>query len=403
MKPGLAKSVIIVSLTVAGAWQAYSFALRPFLRLSSPELLLKSDGNDAVAISKRVQRKTQKAGKYVSDASDNRAALRSLIDAPLSRSSLRIIGMDAAAKGDTKAAASALELAHRVSRRDPWTEAWLLEHSAKVNDFGGILRHYNAALAVHPELAPALNPIMAQAAVHAQVRTALTPYLRDNASWASGFLAQAANDTALENVLALVEPIAHHLDDDKYIPALSRIMYRLAAEGKWTDAANLAAATWPDFDATEFQGMTPNVITSDKRLGGLAWTFGDSQGLSSRLLEGGGFETTLAPLARGTILTRDIPVSGGGGYALTQRIAFGDNWQSAHIRWRASCSAKSGDAPQKFWEQAIPSSGKEVEYLAHFVVPANCMLVTLSLEGSGPDGQPDEDFTIKSIDFTKKN
>lgn len=395
----LAKHIVVGSLSLAVAWQAYAFALVPNLRRSSPELALAYRPHDAASISKRVSARIKEAGAYASEPEDAANAVRSLIDTPLSRSSLRIIGMDAAELGKAGAARSAMILSHRLSRRDPWTEIWLLEQAAREDDFEGILTHYNAALAVNPELAPALNPILVEATVYPEVRLPLKKYLRTNASWTPGYLAAASKEADLDDLVDLVLPVSHHLRDEPFTPAISTILYRLAGNGRWDEAMRLADATWNDFDAAEFTKFAPGPASSDPRLGTLAWSFSSERGVSSTLTEDGGIDVSLSSLARGTIASRDIRIPVPGSYILTQRVELGGDGGSARIRWLAECISVSSGTAERVWEQTIPAASKATTYRSSISVPAGCNLLRLSLVGTGPEGQSEASLSVKNLEF----
>lgn len=400
-KPALVKYIAMAGLSLAMAWQAYIFALVPNLRLSSPDLALAYRPHDAASISKRVNARVKEAGAYASEPEDAVDAVLSLIDTPLSRSSLRIIGMDAAQRGEADVAHSAMILSHRLSRRDPWAEIWLLEQAAREENFEGILTHFDAALAVNPELAPALNPILIEATAFPEVRLTLKKYLRANASWTPGYLVAASEDAELDDLADLVLPVSHHLRDDPFIPAISTIVYRLAGDGRWDEAMRLADATWNDFDAAEFAKFAPRSASSDPRLGKLAWSLGSEQGISSTLTEDGGIDVSLSPLARGTIANRDIRIPGPGTYTLTQRVEFGRNGGDARIRWLADCISGSSNAPQRVWEQTIPVGARATIYRPSLFVPAGCNLLRFSLVGTGPEGQSEASLSIEDLEFAR--
>ena len=400
-KIGIVKSAAVAGLSLAAAWQAYAFAIVPNLRLSSPELALAHRPHDAASLSKRVGAKIKEAGAYVSAPSDASEAVRSLVFTPLSRSSLRIIGMDAAQRGEADAARSAITLSHRLSRRDPWTEIWLLEQAARKDDFDGILTHYNAALSVNPELAPVLNPILVTATASPQVRLPLKEYLRGNAPWVPGYLAAASRDANIDDLVEMVMPVAHHLRGEPFTPALSAIVYRLAANGRWDEAMRVADATWTDFDAPKFAQMALSDASTDLRLGQLAWSLGSEQGVASSLTRDGGLEARLSPLARGTIASRDMRLSGPGQYAFTQRVDFGGSWQGARLRWSADCVPASGAPPERVWDQTLPVASKATTYRSTVSVPGGCNLLRLTLSGTGPEGQSEALFSVGDLAFTK--
>lgn len=387
VKLGTFKSVAIAVVTLAVAWEAYSFALVPNLRRSAPEVVLSRDPYDAPALSKRVLERVKKSGQYIAAPEDRTAAVRSLVDTPLSRSSLRIIGFDYVRQQDKVQAAALMSLSNKVSRRDTWAQIWLLEEAARNEDFDSILSYYHAALSVKPELAPVLNPILVSVTRFLDVRVALGPYLRSNAPWTSGFLAQAANDARVSDVFDTVLPEAQHLSGDAYIPALSRITYRLALDDRWGDAMRLAETIWNDFDSEAFSSFSPEAVNSDPRMGTLAWTFSNEAGIFSELEGEGGVSVSFEPLSRGVALRRTIPVERGGRYAFVQRVQIADRSSAAQVRWQAECVSGSSEETRVIWRQTVPWSEGIETYRSTISVPDECSLLTLSLIGTGPDGQ----------------
>lgn len=389
--------VVVAAATAVVAWQAYAFALVPNLRLSDPALALSRDPYDAATLSKQITIKSQKARAYVTSSEDSRDAAKSLIKAPLSRASLRIIGMEAAARKDIASAEEAIQLSNRISRRDSWAQIWLVEQAARNNDFDAILSHLNAALLVTPELSPVLNPILVQATVYPEVRDAVRPFLRGNAAWTPTFLNDAAKSAKLTDIYDIVEPVTRSLAADEYGPALAHLIFRLASEGRWDDAMRIAEASWKDFNPSEFGKAPPSDATSDKRLGRLAWTYAESNGISSSVGAGGSLLADLAPLSRGTIAERAFPVRAASGYTLTHRIRFERSARASRLEWSARCLTSVTEDGSVFWQETLPDGSGIHSFRATFAVPATCNLVALSLAGSGPDGQSSTAFEVTDL------
>ncbi len=400
-KLGAVKSLAIAAATLAAAWQSYSFALVPSLRRTAPEMVLSQNPSDAAALSKRVLRRIKDRGQYATSPEDRKLARLSLVDTPLSRSSLRIIGFDYVAQRNRPAAAKLMAMSNKVSRRDTWAQIWLLEEAARGEDYQAILRHYHAALSVKPELAEVLNPILVSVTKFPEVRVALGPYLRSNAPWTSGFLAQASADAAISDIFEAVFPVAHHLSDEAYAPALSQIIYRLAADGRSDEAMRFAAAVWDDFDRGAFLAFAPGEATSDERLGQLAWQFSNEGGISAQQNEQGSFEVELSSLARGTAATRSIPVAGGSTYSFTQRIEVMGSSPPQQMRWQATCVAPGSPDAESFWRQALPLDAGATKFRSTIAVPPACELLVLSLIGDGPDSQNEAMVGFSELAFER--
>lgn len=395
------KWAFVAAGALAAVWPTYEFALVQSVRSANPELALSHSPGDGVALSKLVNRKIEKEGEYAASAEDTRIALRSLVLTPLSRSSLRIIGMNADLTGDSARAATAMKLSDRVSRRDAFAQVWLLEKAAAQNDFDAVLLHYHAALAVTPGLGEVLRPILVSAVQFPEIRAAIMPYLRSNASWTPGFLAQASNDASTTDLLDMISPVARWLSDEEYEEGISRLVYRLAADGEWSEAMSLAQSTWGDFDVEKFETPSTSTVTTDERLGRLAWSLTRSGGINARVNQDGFLDVSMDPLSRGTVVNRSLPVKGAGEYTFTQRVKFTGGGERARINWRADCISSAERPSERVWDQAIPTRAEATTYRSTINLPADCNLLTLTLSGTGPESQPPSNFSITQMEFAR--
>lgn len=387
--------------SLAAAWPAFEFALVSTLRVTDPASALEWRPGDGPALAKLVNRRIEKDRTYKANAEDTRTALRSLIATPLDRSSLRIIGLNAELNGDRARARSAMQLSDRVSRRDSLAQVWLLERAAERDDFEGFLAHYHAALSVTPELGEVLRPILVSAVKYPQVREAAQPYLRNNAPWAPAFLAKAAVDAEPGDAFDMTLPVARWLSGKQYQAAIAQMAFRLAANGRPGDALKLAEATWGDFDAKAFTSPAPNRVTTDERLGRLAWSLANGGGISVRTNDEGQLNVSIDPLARGSLASRDFPVQGGSDYTLTQRVKFSGRAERVRIAWRADCVAAADEPARRVWDQPIPPRSEATTYRSTISVPAGCNLVTLTLSGTGPESQPPANLSLEQIEFAR--
>lgn len=392
------KIQVIALVALIAAWQSYQFAVTVNLRLADPEAALQRQPDDAFALAKVVKNKSRAAEEYVSDAADTSAAIQSLVKTPLSRSSLRIIGMNSAAAGEAQTAFAAMPLADRVSRRDTTAQIWLLERAAASDNFDAILRHYDAAMSVSPELGPILLPIMVDALQYRQVREGMRAYVLRQARWMPAFLSLAARDASLDNLVDLMRPVAGAWSGEEYEPSVAQIIYRLAANSGEDAAMGLAEAVWGDFDAEKFSDSAPSEATLDRRLGLLAWELGEDSGIQSRLNVNGAIEVTMRPLSRGVVLRRHFPVEEGQAYNLTQRVNFKGEG-GARLVWHGDCVTNSGT--QRIWEQSLPAAGQAVTYRSAIVVPLDCGMISFTLRGSGPDGQRSASATIGELTLSE--
>lgn len=404
--PGILRRGIIAVLAIVVAWQSYQFALVPNLRMVDPNAAIARNPGDPVALSKIVNKRIETAGSYQSNDDDLREAYRSLVNHPLSRASLRIIGMNADMEGDSATALQAMELSHRISRRDTFAQIWLLERAAAVDDFDGILEHTHASLSVTPELGVVLKPTLLAAIQYAEVRDVIQRYMvlnsrmRLSARWTLNFLGWASREGRIEDLLSLSLPVAQNLSGEEYRDPMARIIYRLAANGEWNEAMRLAEATWGNFDAVKFGKVEPSEATSDPRLGLLSWELAATGGIQAHLVPNGGFEVSLQPLSVGKIAQRSFPVSGGHTYTLRQRPDF-HGGERVFMAWQADCISSDGAAAKRIWEQTVPVSQDPISYRSQIELPTECNLLELTLAGSGPDGQTAALLTVNEFDLFK--
>lgn len=389
--------LFVGAASLAAASQAYSFALMANLRASAPSLALARNPNDAVALAKQIAANMAKSGKYVVTTIDKENAVRSLIDTPLSRSSLRIIGTGATSSGDDRAASLFMDLSNRVSRRDSLAQVWLAEQAARVRDYEAVLFHLDAAMSVVPDLRPVLNPVLVDSTKDAELRLALQPYIARNAVWVSSYLTLAAKNAALDDVMAIVEPAAAKLGKEEMEPAISHIIVRLVAEGRKSQAMDLALAVWTDFDPAAFAKIAPSVATSDQRFGPLAWSFAEANGVSARNPENGVIEVSLAPLARGSVVSRAIPVKAGARYTFSHRISFEGTPQGERLSWSVNCRSANDTSGDPVAQIGISQDQRNQVVRASVAVPAGCRLLEFTLSGSGPDGQTASNFSLSEF------
>lgn len=396
-----AKAATIALLTIFAAWQAYQFAFVVNLRMSDPQAALDRSPGDALALSSSVSRRIGEAGKYAASRQDVRDAMLSLTRNPLSRSSLRIIGANADMEGDGSRALEGMALSDRVSRRDTMAQVWLLERAAARNDAGDVMRHYDAAVSVTPQLGPLLHPILVGEMGDVRLRNAIAPYAQREARWMPGFLDRASRDADIDDLISVVEPAGRSLSGEEFEASVARSIFRVAQAGEWDRAMSVAEAVWSNFDAAEFGEAAFNDATADKRLGSLAWHVADGDGIEGRIGQGGGVEVLLRPLSRGQIARRTFPVIGGKAYELLQRVSF-DGEGGARIAWRGECVRADNSGAIRVWDQTIPASGKAATYRSSITLPSECTMLSLTLDGSGPDGQRSAQVSITEFAFRAK-
>jgi hypothetical protein len=101
---------------------------------------------------------------------------------------LRILGLEAASRGDTRAADRLFASAETLSRRDLQTQIWLIEERVRRGDVSGALRHYAVALRVFPEAKTVLFPSLANGVAHPELVDPIADLASSEETWRNAFL-----------------------------------------------------------------------------------------------------------------------------------------------------------------------------------------------------------------------
>ena len=125
--------------------------------------------------------------QFIISGRDAEAARASLVSRPLNATLLSFYGLRAAYIGKSRLAVALMASADAVSRRDAFSQLWMIEQKSGANDVGGAISHYNALLSVHPETQATLLPVLVSALAYPEVRSAMRPYLKAETRWSFPF------------------------------------------------------------------------------------------------------------------------------------------------------------------------------------------------------------------------
>jgi hypothetical protein len=396
-----AKYGALALLAGLAAFKAYDFSRFAYVRYADPVSAQEERPTDAAALSGWLDTRIGNDQQFLPGQKDAALARQSLVERPLSRASLRIMALAADARGEIAFADTAMRLSERVSRRDSLAQLWLIERAVQKDDLKSAVAHYHAALSVQPGLGKILLPVLANALAFPEVREEIRPYLEQRASWAPSLIQAAVDQAPTADLIDLMMPVAGILSDDQYTAANTRLIARLASEGKADLAWDYAQKLWPDFDRERFAKFSWNENNTDDQLGSLAWTLAHDSKITADLNAGSSLAISLSPLALGLIARRDVMVEPGASYQLTQRLAFDAGTPKGQIRWNGECVAADGTIVPA-WEQNIPSASSATSTYRFAVrVPAGCRLMRISLSGTGPDSQLASTLKISDIAFAQ--
>lgn len=386
---------------LAAAGWTLDFSLRSAVREDEAPAFAALYADDGIVSLVRVLRGLGEDQAYRIDRGDAEAIRRSLDDHPLNARALAVLGLSHASEAQSEQAALPfMTLADRVSRREPISQVWLIEAASAAGNVPEAIRHYNAALSTSPPLQTTLLPVLVAALDFPDVQQALRPYVA-TAPWMPAYLATAAASARTGSVLALIAGSGASLSAERFAYSHATLIRRLAAEGRGDLALRHARQVWGDFDAKDFARFGLSEATQDIRLGTLAWTLADSEGVGAGL-EDGAVVATLEPLGRGTVLGRDVMVQPGATYQLIQTVALESGPRPTSLRWRAACvPADPAQAASEFWSQLVPVSATATTYRTALAVPAGCNLARLELVAFGPEGQLPATLRISGLDLQR--
>jgi hypothetical protein len=234
--------------------------------------------------------------------------------------------------------------ADAVSRRDAFSQLWMIEQKSGADDVKGAVRHYNALLSVHPAMQASLLPVLVSAVAYSEVRAAIRPYLNPEMrwGWSEPFLALASQRVEVGQYRELVEPVASRLRGDGYAVSNARIIYRMLQSGLAGDAWKLFSLFAPNVDVAAFRAFAPNGANLDPKWQPLSWTLGQSDDISASVDGSGTIDVTVAPTARGLIASRDVGVISSSTYVLGHRSIYEPGSPRASLRWSVYCSVQNG-------------------------------------------------------------
>lgn len=387
----------IVMAVIAGllAYRAYDDAHFAHLRATDTSAANKVRPTDGTALAKALEARLQSQSDTPFTIDDLKAGL---VGTPLSRGLLRLVAIKAEAGGDSAKADKAMGLSNAISRRDAVTQLWLIERSVQNQDMAGALRHYHAALAVHPELGPVLFPILTKALSFPEVRKALAPYIARQTRWSAGFLNFAVTQGNPVDVAQLVMPIGNSLRGGSYEATHAKLLARLVERGDFAIATNVAQVVIPQFKKMTLTSFAIDESTTDKRLGALAWSLAEGKGILASTNGAGGVDIDIDPLSRGIVALRTMAVLAGRDYKLSQTIRGGESGSAdMSLDWQGLCV--SSQETRVIWQQKLPIQRRMQRLESTISVPADCKGVQFVLSARGPDAQQAGNVGLENLDL----
>jgi hypothetical protein len=320
---------------------------------------------------------------------------------PLNAGLLSFYGLRAASIGQSGLANALMASADTASRRDAFSQLWMIEQKSSSDDVKGAIAHYNALLSVHPAMQATFLPVLVSAVTYPEVRAALRPYLNPETKWSAPFLDLASQNLEVSQYRDLVKPIASRLKGDEYSASNARIIHRMLQSVLTGDAWKLFSAVAPNVDVGAFRDFAPSSANLDPKWQPLSWTLGQSDDISASVSGDGSIDVTVAPTARGLIASRDVTVIPSSTYLLSHRSINEPGSPRVSLRWSVYCVAPNG--PQLIVDRFVPAAANSKLVQLSVKVPENCNLLRVEFSALGSEGQLNSMLKITNLTLKKTN
>jgi hypothetical protein len=390
----------IALLLICAAYSSQN-SLMSYLREIDPKAAYSADPSDGRAAVNAFAAELRDNPQFLISSRDADSARASLVRRPLNASLLSFYGLRDASIGKMGQANTLMASADAVSRRDAFSQLWMIEQKSSAGDVKGAVAHYNALFSVHPAMQGTFLPVLVSAVAYPEVRAAVRPYLNPETNWSAPFLDMASQRAEVDQYRDLVAPIASRLGGDGYTVSNARIIYRMLQSGLAGDSWKLFSLVAPNVDVAAFRTFAPVGANLDPKWQPLSWTLGQSDDISASVSDDGVIDVTAAPTARGMIASRDVPVISSSIYLLGHRSMYEPGSPRASLRWSVSCVASIG--PQLIVDRFVPTTKNSKLVQLSVKVPENCNLVRVELSALGPEGQLGSMLQITDLKLAKTN
>ena len=390
-----------IALLLAGAAYSGQNSVKSYLRVADAKAAYSAEPSDGLAAVNAFAAELKDNPQFLTSSRDADAARASLVSRPLNASLLSFYGLREASIGRFGLANALMASADTVSRRDAFSQLWMIEQKSAADEVKSVVAHYNALLSVHPAMQATFLPVLVSAVAYPEVRAAIRPYLNPETRWGAPFLDLASQRVDVDQYLDLVEPIASRLRGDGYAVSNARMIYRLVQSGLAGDAWKLFSLVAPNVDVAAFRAFAPSSANLDPKWLPLSWTLGQSDDISASINGGGAIDVTVAPTARGLIASRDVSVIPSSTYVLGHRSIYQPGVPRASLRWSAYCIAQNG--PRPIVDRFVPAVANSKLVQLSVKVPGNCNLVRIELSTLGSEEQLSSMFKIYDLTLEKSN
>jgi hypothetical protein len=390
-----------IALLLVGAAYFSQNSVKSYLRKADPKASYSADPSDGLAAVNTFAAELKTNPQFIISSRDADTVRASFLSRPLNASLLAFYGMREASIGQSGLASALMATANTVSRRDAFSQLWMIEQKSSADDVKGAVAHYNTLLSVHPAMQATFLPVLVSAVAYPEVRAAIRPYLNPATKWSAPFLDIASQRVEVDEYQDLVGPIASRLGGDGYTVSNARIIHRMLQSGLVGDAWKLFSLVAPNVDVGAFRAFAPSGANLDPKWQPLSWTLGQSDYISASVDGDGTIAVMVAPTARGLIASRDVAVISSSTYVLGHGSIYEPGSPSASLRWSVYCVTQNN--PLLIVDRFVPATANSKLVQLSVKVPENCNLVRVELSALGSEGQLSSMVKVTDLTLAKTN
>lgn len=385
----LGRALILLAAAVL-AVAALINALVNTLEVAKPDLALRLRPGDAAALTLQADLALAGAQPTAEDlAAVRRLATRALRSEPLTAPALRQLALIEIGAGHDSGAVSALNLAHRVTRRELGTQFVLISMRVASGDIPHALGYVDEALTANPSAADLLFPVIRADLADAPFRAALAPYVRADRPWMPKLLRyvlDGGSDTS-RLVAALILDAGGLPVTRGYVGFNGAVLNALVQAADFDRARRYVALV------TRARSGKPGMaggVDDPAEFGPFAWHYANTADYDARPLPDGAVAGRMAPGHAGSVAVRLLLLSPGRYRAVVPATAdaAGSMWQlsclpnNTVVRWSQGASA-SFDVPSDCPAQELDLvvHGADFEELQFRTTPP----IIQKLDGRGPE------------------
>ena len=398
------KFVLILSVTGYLAWLSFIHAVANVTWQQNPDMALRFVPDHPLALSRKADELFASKQDPATLAKVEAMAKESVRGGALNPVAIRLLGYVADARGDQNKARELMLLSQKVSRRDFGTQLWLIEDAVARGDKKQALYHYDIAMRTTPSSRLILFPTLVGALSDPEVRKGLAPYLRSEPNWLGSLLSEAIatseNPANVADLLVRAGPLS---DTEVNRNIANTLLATLAAKSKFP-AFRQYYASLPDSREAALVSVSLSNSTVGLRYPVAGWQLVDHPAI------GGAFSSpdkagrySLSAFAgsgeRGELMRKYLFLKPGN-YRFAASYDAAEGAADGEIRWDLQCLSAAGNTSA--WFTALPIVKGKTATVKDFTLGSDCANQLLMLQVAGGSGQLGAEFTLRSVDITRR-